>query len=288
MAVSLVDHATGHATTNPQATIVNPIGANLLVAVIADFSGGPGYTFGDSKSNTWIQAGSTAVVTAGQMNLRMWYAWNAAVEANQVFSAIGSGIFGCICVAAFSGVKTSADPLKGNVGAVSNFGTSTSQPMIVSSDVTADQDLLVGGAGIPFGNGTMTWTVDGSFSITDQFHTSGVTEGAALAWELNPNLGAVDLGWTGSISNYNTAGLIAIFSPASGQFARPIADVSDGSWTPSTGVDLYATIDETTPSDADYDRSGSAPVADTAIVQLTSLSTPNSGTSTLRVRGKTT
>ena len=218
MAISVIDHAEGHATTNPQATLVNPIGATLLVAAITDFSGGPGYTFGDSKSNTWTQAGSTAVVTAGQMNLRMWYAWNALLETNQVFSAIGTSIFGCICVAAFSGIRTSSDPLKGGVGKVDNFHTSTNQKMIVSSDVTAEGDLIVSCAGIPFGNGTMTWTVDGNFVITDQFHTSGVTEGAALAWELTPTgQVAVDAGWTGSISNYDTAGLTAIFFPGETQ-----------------------------------------------------------------------
>ncbi len=35
-------------------------------------------------------------------------------------------------------------------------------------------------------------------------------------------------------------------------FARPSSDVVDGAFVPSTGGDLYACIDETSPSDADY------------------------------------
>lgn len=73
------------------------------------------------------------------------------------------------------------------------------------------------------------------------------------------------------------------------QLVYPTSDVADGSWTPSTGTDLYPMVDEpTTPSDSDYIRSGASPVNDTAILQLGSVSTPDEGTTTLRVRAKTT
>jgi hypothetical protein len=39
------------------------------------------------------------------------------------------------------------------------------------------------------------------------------------------------------------------------QYGRPISDVAKGSWTASTGSDLYAMIDEEGVSDADYIRS---------------------------------
>jgi hypothetical protein len=35
-------------------------------------------------------------------------------------------------------------------------------------------------------------------------------------------------------------------------FARPDADVTDGAWTPSSGGDLYAMLDEVTYDDGDY------------------------------------
>lgn len=41
-------------------------------------------------------------------------------------------------------------------------------------------------------------------------------------------------------------------APPTGQTAYPDADITDGAWTPSTGSDLYAAIDETPPSDTDY------------------------------------
>lgn len=37
-----------------------------------------------------------------------------------------------------------------------------------------------------------------------------------------------------------------------GTIARPSSDISNAGWTPSTGSDLYAMLDEVTPDDADY------------------------------------
>jgi hypothetical protein len=71
-----------------------------------------------------------------------------------------------------------------------------------------------------------------------------------------------------------------------GQFARPVSDVAAGGWTASTGSDLYAMVDESAASDADYITSGAAPAADTAVMTLGTLSTPVAGTVTLRIRAK--
>lgn len=73
---------------------------------------------------------------------------------------------------------------------------------------------------------------------------------------------------------------------ALGQTAAPTSDVSAGTWTPSTGTDLFACVDEASAEDADYIRSGETPVADTAVLGLGSLSTPAAGTVTLRIRSR--
>jgi hypothetical protein len=56
-------------------------------------------------------------------------------------------------------------------------------------------------------------------------------------------------------------------------YLRPSADVSTGSWTPSTGTSLYAVLDEVTPSDADYIL---ASTATTCEIQLSAGTTPPS------------
>jgi hypothetical protein len=74
-------------------------------------------------------------------------------------------------------------------------------------------------------------------------------------------------------------------SPAVRQHARPSADVSAGTWTPSAGLSLYAMIDEEAADDADYITSALAPSADTAVMSLSAVSRPIAGTITMRVRG---
>lgn len=76
--------------------------------------------------------------------------------------------------------------------------------------------------------------------------------------------------------------------PNATQFSRPTADVAAGTWTPSSGSDLYVMLDETSASDADYIRSGADPVDDTAKLAVTGIILPGPGTITLRLRGKWT
>jgi len=72
------------------------------------------------------------------------------------------------------------------------------------------------------------------------------------------------------------------------QFASVIADMSDGGWTNELGsnVNLYASLDETVASDADYIRSSLSPlVADEVTLKLGSLNYPLATTDhTLRYR----
>ena len=67
---------------------------------------------------------------------------------------------------------------------------------------------------------------------------------------------------------------IALFwTGVTAQFARPTSDASAGTWTASTGSDLYAMIDETAASDTDYISTVNA---STCEVALGSLSDPAS------------
>lgn len=59
------------------------------------------------------------------------------------------------------------------------------------------------------------------------------------------------------------------------QLARPIADISDGSWTTdSGGTSLFAAIDEATASDADYIQSSGDASDDAVEVALSAISDP--------------
>lgn len=61
-------------------------------------------------------------------------------------------------------------------------------------------------------------------------------------------------------------------SAGDAQFCAPTSDVTVGSWSPTSGTSLYAMLDETTPSDVDYIRTGTP--ADTCTVGLAAATDP--------------
>lgn len=66
-----------------------------------------------------------------------------------------------------------------------------------------------------------------------------------------------------------------VFAPAvSLQYLRPIVDIAANGWLPSTGSDLYAMLDESVASDADYIYSPPNPTTEQFEVRLTSGSDP--------------
>lgn len=92
----------------------------------------------------------------------------------------------------------------------------------------------------------------------------------------------------GSFTDSADAAGVAFFirgSSGTGQTARPTSDISAGAWTPSDGSDLFAMVDEASPSDTDYITS-EATNEDTAVLALGALSTPGAGTVTLSIRGR--
>lgn len=69
------------------------------------------------------------------------------------------------------------------------------------------------------------------------------------------------------------------------EISRPTSDVSIGGWTTDTGAttNLFDAINETSPSDSDYIRSGTSPSADVVELALGSLNDPGVNTN-FRVR----
>lgn len=67
------------------------------------------------------------------------------------------------------------------------------------------------------------------------------------------------------------------------QHATPLTDVSAGSWTPSSGSNLYDMINEEILDRTDYISSSAYPNADTAKVTLSPLLQPADGNTTVFV-----
>lgn len=87
---------------------------------------------------------------------------------------------------------------------------------------------------------------------------------------------------TGGGDGRATAVHLAISPAVTSYVARPDSDISAGTWTASTGTDLYAMLDETVASDADYITASSA---GTCEVKLSAITAPPAGWQTkIRVR----
>jgi hypothetical protein len=68
-----------------------------------------------------------------------------------------------------------------------------------------------------------------------------------------------------------------------GGIGRPTSDTSNSGWSPSTGTDLYAMLDETTASDTDYIVATT--LGATCELALSTATYPGSATQVLRFRG---
>lgn len=68
------------------------------------------------------------------------------------------------------------------------------------------------------------------------------------------------------------------------QFARPDSDITPGSWTASTGNDLFAMVDEVDADDADRIRSNTGSGDDAVTLGLSDITEPEAGTVNITIR----
>lgn len=94
-----------------------------------------------------------------------------------------------------------------------------------------------------------------SFSITATATASALGELAGLAVITFGAAGSLEtLGSMSgsSVITFGATGTASSTGSPLGTIGRPISDTSNTGWTASTGVDLYAMVDEVTPSAVDY------------------------------------
>lgn len=214
MAISLIAHQIAHAVDNAQTAAIDTSGANFLIATVAAFTSGPADSFSDTKSNTWHALGPYTN-TAGSMRVSLYYAYNATVGSGHQFTQGTTGSYTIIAVAAFAGLQTSSDPYNSDVTGINDFQTSVGLDMTAGTLTVASGDLLVSGEGTPFGQSpSLTWTT-ANMTITDQFHSSAVTEGGGLAYALGTGA-SIAASWTPGSASATGAALVATFKAGAG------------------------------------------------------------------------
>lgn len=201
MAFAFVTKAKAKGTSGTITTsAVNTTGADLIVAAVGSyFSSG---TFSDSLGNSYTTILSEIAI--GAVILKSRYCVNPTVGASHTFS-INAG-YPCLCMAAFSGVKTTS-PLDQTSSASSSSVTSIAAGSITP---TENNELVVSMHGVDGGSNAPT--CGGGFTVTDSDYNAG-TEGSGLAYLIQTSSAAANPSWTWS-GSCAAASIIASFKAA--------------------------------------------------------------------------
>lgn len=160
----------------------------------------------------------------------------------------------------------------------------TTAPDAPSQTTVTDQAMVIGifGARTVSGN---TGTPGGG--ATERLDIVGSIQNAAIYIEelVKTPAGAIAMNATMTVASVWAAVQMALRPAAGGvQKVRPISDGATDGFSPSTGTELFAVLDEETPSDTDYVDSILTPEGKKFRVKLGVLNAPPAGTRTLKIR----
>lgn len=225
-------------------------------------SDGGAYTLGQSVYSSFTEQNSRIALleaaSSGSHTVVASFSANASYRAIRVIEIDGVG-----ALDAWTGINT-ASP-------------STATDALTSGSVTStDNNAIVVGLAI-----NVDTSVAPSAGTAFTSHYSDAVTGDRIESRTQATAGSTSALFTAADTSPHQAFVVVFRALAAGQSARPDADVTDGAWTPSTGTDNYACIDEATANDADY-----ISVSSNSAVRmgLSALNTPQSGTRTLRYR----
>ncbi len=198
---------------------IDTTGASLLVTVFAaGFFNKP--TVSDSYSNTW-NFGPGANDGTGSYQWQLNYAWNPIVGPAHVFNLGAPGANAAsMCIAAFSGIRTTSDPTdqQNNNSSLSSATCSTG-----SITTSTPNGLVIAGNGVRNGVAGNSLSIDSGFTISDQEPMNAGWYGSALASFVQGAAGAINPIWTYSTTPImQLAGIINFVagpaSPSGGPF----------------------------------------------------------------------
>lgn len=190
---------------------IDTTGATFLCVTINNFFTDPATaTVSDSKGNTFSKTASH-VTAGGEANTIIFYCWSSCIVGTSHTVTVTIASFPGITFSAFSGVKTSANPLDQQNGAFSNTGVST----IATGSITpsANGTLIVTSVGSG-GSLSSGFSINSGFTIIEQLpYAGGNNEANASAYLVQGSAAAVNPTWTWTAGN-SAAVVIASFLPA--------------------------------------------------------------------------
>jgi hypothetical protein len=211
---SLISHATASSDTSATTSAINTTGATILIAVVMRYNQAIGFTFADSKSNTWIELTPQGRTALGKVSI--FYAVNPNVGTGHTFTGTASSnFFGSVSVQAWSGAIT-VSPFDVQNGA---NGAAVTTPYSPGSVLPSQNNSLIV-CGYVSGTVQTTFSIDSGFTISDQTPGStGFYFSSAAAYLVQNTAASVNPAWTNTFSADNWSTVIAVFKPSvSGSF----------------------------------------------------------------------
>lgn len=200
-AITLLVHAVAGSTNTSTATTpaVDTTGASLIVVTIG-IAAAQGNTLADSAGNTYTARTQKNGAAGGS---RIWYVASPTTSATHTVTV--TSVVSSIEMTAWSGTLPSSPFDVEGAGGSSN---NTVQPGSVMP--SQNNSLIVTGIG---STNTNTFTIDSSFTISDQFGGSGTAVPSGMGYLVQGTAAAVNPTWTAS-SGFEIVATIAVFKPA--------------------------------------------------------------------------
>lgn len=245
-----VDDSSGTATTIA-ATLTGVSAGNLLVAIVGfgDPTGAITCSVSDGTAYTADAAGKVRD-TFNTQSSQVFYLPNAGAGSHTITATLSvAESYRRIRVFEISGVATASPEDKAAGQYLSNVGTTTDSISSGATATTTNANDFVLGLVQDTGS---TDPGSGTLAAGTGYTLSGTNQIIGAEYKNVSSVGAQTATFTDTKNSNRTAHVLALKLAATGQVLAPVADVSDGAWTPSTGTDLYACVDETSYSDTDY------------------------------------
>ncbi len=206
---------------------MNTSGANLIVALVVRYTGGPSVTLSDSKMNSWTPLFEQASAVLGA---QLYYCPNPAVGGSHTFQVTGTGSYSAVAVLALAGADSSS-PFD-----VQNGNQSPADTSIVTGTVAPNQADSIVVTGVVTNDNTDFDTaaaIDSSFIISSRVSSIpaiGIAFG--LAYKIQGTAVAEDPTWSWTTAYVNgQVANIAVFKPGTGgaNVKSPVMSILAGS-----------------------------------------------------------
>jgi len=191
---------------------INTTGASLLVGLDCNYTAGPGFSYTDSKSNTWTPL-STYTSTAGNEQCRLLYATNPTVGSGHTVHNTGSGSYAAVALLDFAGANTSTPFV-----AMSDVGTYTAICQTVTPCPPGSVSIATGNVEVTFFTVPFGFTVTGTLPAGDSDYVidgsihSGSNEGFTIAHLIPVTTAARNPSWRPSSGSLAAATAAASFA----------------------------------------------------------------------------